>query len=220
MFDERELRNMSPQDRLSLMRLLAAIESEDLPTSQGRNRRRAIILLVIIVACICLAAWIGLLAATLPRYYRTGDWRGAWVGLDLAELAAFATTGWALWRRRQILIICLVVLATLLCCDAWFDVVLDVRTSGFWLSLFSAILVELPIAAVAIVGARRLLRTTIAMNRRYQGETGPLPALRNIPLVGAVEGMPLHHVLGHNAEQIAAQACSGVAGEKLDPAHR
>jgi hypothetical protein len=218
MFDERELRNMSPMDRLNLMRRLAQIENEDLSPRPGSNRRRAIILAVIIVACICLAAWIGLLAATLPRYYRTGDWRGAWVGLDLAELAAFAMTGWALWRRRQILIICLVVLATLLCCDAWFDVVLDVRTSGFLLSLLSAILVELPIAALAIMGARRLLRTTIAMNRRYQGETDPLPPLRNIPLVGATEGRPLHHLLGQNAEQMAAQACSDAAGEKLDPA--
>ena len=60
---------------------------------------------------------------------------GAWVGFDLALLVAFAATGWAAWRRRQVLIICLVVLATLLCCDAWFDVVLDLRTSGFMAQL-------------------------------------------------------------------------------------
>jgi hypothetical protein len=220
MFDDRELRNMSLEDRLSLMRRLAALENEELPVRPDRNHRRAIVLVIIIIACVCLAAWTGLLAATLPRYYRTGDWRGAWVGLDIAELAAFATTGWALWRRRQILIICLVVLATLLCCDAWFDVVLDARTAGFLLSLLSAILVELPIAAIAILGARRLLRTTIAMTRRYQGETGPLPPLRSITLVGAAEGRPLHHVLAGSVEEIAAQACSDAARDDMDAARR
>jgi hypothetical protein len=218
MFEEQELRDLSQQDRLTLMRRLAAIENEDLPRSQDRNRRRAIALFIIIVACVCLAAWTGLLAATLPRYYRTGDWRGAWVGLDIAELATFAATGWALWRRRQIIIICLVVLATLLCCDAWFDVVLDARTAGFELSLLSAIFVELPIAAIAILGARRLLRATIATMRRYQGETGPLPRLRNLPLIGAAEGRPLHHLLSENAENIAAQACSDAANEALKTA--
>ncbi len=204
MIDEQELRNMSAQERLSLMRVLAALDEEERPVSGAAERRRAVILAVVIVCCVCLAAWIGLLAATLPRSFQTGAWRGAWVGFDVAELAAFAAVGWALWRRRQILIVCLVVLATLLCCDAWFDVVLDARTSGFWLSLLSAILIELPLAALAIVIARRLLRTTIAMMRRYKGDIGPLPPLRDIPLVGASEGRPLHHVLAQDADQICS----------------
>src|ERR1700734_508498 len=127
-----------------------------------------------------LAAWTGLLAVTLPRYYRSGGWRGAWVGFDLALLAAFAVTGWGAWRRRQVLIICLVVLATLLCCDAWFDVVLDARTSGFMLSLLSAVVVELPLAALAIFTARRLLRRTSGVLLRYQGHAGPTPRMRDM----------------------------------------
>lgn len=203
MFDEQELRSLSAQERLRLMRTLSALdEGERRPDSGGAERRRAITLAVIVVCCVCLAAWIGLLAATLPRHFQTGAWRGAWVGFDIAEFAAFAATGWALWRRRQILIICLVVLATLLCCDAWFDVVLDARTNGFWLSLLSALVIELPLAGVAIAAARRLLRTTIATMRRYQGETGPLPALREIPLIGSAAGRPLHHVLAEHADHI------------------
>jgi hypothetical protein len=209
--DEQELRNLSPQERLSLMRALSALDEEERPGRGGGERRRAVTLAVIIVCCVCLAAWIGLLAVTLPRSFQTGAWRGAWVGFDIAELGAFAATGWALWRRRQILIVCLIVLATLLCCDAWFDVVLDARTSGFWLSLLSAILIELPLAGLAVMIARRLLRTTIAMMRRYQGDAGPLPPLRNIPLAGASEGRPLHHVLAENADQI----CSGTPERSL-----
>ena len=118
-------------------------------------------LVAIIGCCLALAAWIGVLAVTLPRYYRSGDWRGAWVGFDLGLLITFAVTAWAGWRHRQLVIICLVVLATLLCCDAWFDVTLDLRTSGFLVSLLMALCVELPLAALAVIGARRLMRLNI-----------------------------------------------------------
>jgi hypothetical protein len=190
-FDEDELRALSHADRHRLMRMLAAIEQADPNAEHVSPRRRAIVLAMIIVCCVVLAAWIGVLAVTLPRYYRSGGWRGAWVGFDLALLAAFAVTGWAAWRRRQVLIICLVVLATLLCCDAWFDVVLDARTSGFELSLLSALCVELPLAALAILGARRLLRLSIAVIRRYEGETGAAPSLRQAKIVGGSRGSHL-----------------------------
>jgi hypothetical protein len=183
-FEEEELRRMTAHERQLLRRRLAALDQPQPGGDRGGERRRKYQLIFIICCCIVLAAWIGVLAVTLPRYYRAGGWRGAWVGFDVAELAAFAATGWAAWRRRQVLIVCLVVLATLLCCDAWFDVVLDSRTSGFWVSLASALLIELPLAAVAIVGARRLLRRSFAVMRIHQGAEGPLPRLREIPLVG------------------------------------
>jgi hypothetical protein len=182
--DEEELRSMSPQERHTLLRALTALDIIDPAAAQGSDRRRAIVLATIVVCCVGLAIWIGVLAVTLPRYYRAGGWRGAWVGFDLALLMAFAATGWAAWRRRQVLIICLVVLATLLCCDAWFDVVLDARTSGFELSLLSAVVIELPLAALAILGARRLLRITSALIGYYAGLDGPVPRLRQIPLLG------------------------------------
>jgi hypothetical protein len=202
-FDDEDLRRMSPQERMRLRRALAAMDTQDLAAARAGERRRALVLIVIIICCVCLAAWTGLLAATLPRFYRAGGWRGAWVGFDIAELMAFAAVGWASWRRRQLLIICLVVLATLLCCDAWFDVVLDAHTSGFYLSLASALLIELPLAALAILGARRLLRMTNAVMRRYLGETGPVPKLRKIPIIGVSPSRPLSDLLAEPAEQLA-----------------
>jgi hypothetical protein len=199
MFDEEQLRSMSLPERRELMRSLAAMDPPDLPPSHIGDRRRRIALAAIIICCVGLAAWTGLLAATLPRYYRTGGWRGAWVGFDIAELTTFVVTGWASWRRRQILIVCLVVLATLLCCDAWFDVVLDARTSGFWLSLGSALLVELPLAALAIIGARRLLRQTSGVLLRVQGYDGQTPRLRDMRLVGSGAGRPLRDILADPA---------------------
>ena len=129
--------------------------------------------MVIVASCILLAAWIGVLAVTLPRFYHTGSWRGAWVGFDVALLAAFAATGWAAWRRRQLLIISLVVLATLLLCDAWFDVVLDVRTAGFFASLLSALLVELPLAMLAILHGQAAAEADLRPDHAIRG---PEPA--------------------------------------------
>jgi hypothetical protein len=76
--------------------------------------------------------------------------------------AAFAVTAWAIWRERQVLILLLVLIGTMLCCDAWFDVGTSLATSGFGISLLSAFLAELPLAFLAFAGARRLLRATVA----------------------------------------------------------
>jgi hypothetical protein len=200
MFDSEDLHRMSPQERQRLRRALAEFDAPDPAARRAGNRRRAIALAVVIVCCVVLAAWTGILAATLPRYYMSGGWRGAWVGFDIGLLLAFAATGWAAWRRRQMLIICLVVLATLLCCDAWFDVVLDARTSGFWLSLASALVIELPLAGVAILGARRLLRITNAVLQRYRGESGPVPHLRDMPLAGLDPDRPLTDMMAEPEE--------------------
>jgi hypothetical protein len=124
------------------------------------------------------------LAVTLPRYYHTGGWRGAWVGFDVFELLTFAVTAWAAWKHRQVVIACLIVLATLLCCDAWFDVTLDLRTNGFWFSLLLALCVELPLAALALIVARRLLRLNIRAVRSLRGLPGPVPPLWKLPLYG------------------------------------
>ena len=67
-------------------------------------------------------------------------------------------TGWAFWRGRQIVIACLLVTGTLLCCDAWFDVILDLGTTGVWESIASAVIIELPLASLMFRAARRLIR--------------------------------------------------------------
>jgi hypothetical protein len=218
-FDTDALRKLSSDERQRLIRELVSIERQS-TIRQASSWKWDAVLVVIAASCIILAAWIGYLAVSLPAFYRTGSWRGAWVGFDVAELLAFAAAGWAAWRRRQLLIIVLAVLATLLICDAWFDVVLDVRTAGFWESLASALVIELPLAIIAIVVARRLLRLTIGRVMRYEGLTGPVPPLWKIPLLGPANGTPLNRVIQMRAEIRAHAGPESIVGppEPSEPA--
>ena len=76
------------------------------------------------------------------------------------------------------------VTATLLCCDAWFDVILDLGTSGQWVSIASALVVELPIAFLMFAAARRLIRLSalVAVGGSAAGESPP--SLWRMALVG------------------------------------
>ncbi|HEX9623535.1 MAG TPA: hypothetical protein VF979_04095 [Streptosporangiaceae bacterium] len=224
-FDQNALQSLSEDERRQLLRQLVDTDQHR-PVKPGTSWKWDLLLVVIIGGCILLAAWIGYLAVSLPAFYRAGSWRGAWVGFDVAELVAFATTGWAAWKRRQILIICLIVLATLLLCDAWFDVVLDARTSGFLSSLVSALVIEVPIAVIAVLVARRLLRLTVGQVIKYEGGSGPVPSLWKIPLFGPEgQGTPLERLIraaradGETQPEVSDQDSSVLWPEvKPDPA--
>jgi hypothetical protein len=204
-FNPETLAHLSTAERRKLLQALAALEQESSP-KPGTSWKWDAVLVVIVASCIVLAAWIGVLAVTLPKFYRAGGWRGAWVGFDLGLLVAFAVTGWAAWRRRQLLISSLWVLATLLLCDAWFDVALDVRTAGFVTSLLSAVLVELPLAILSISLARRLLKLTIGQIMRYEGLSGAVPPLRQIPLLGPAVGTPVTRLMNARSRRRAVLA--------------
>jgi hypothetical protein len=164
-----------------------APENGRLPASQNRpapgtpanpyltdaklRRQRRLALLVAAACCVILAGWIVVLAATLPRHFDAHHWRGVWVNFDVFLFAAFAATAWAIWRERQVLILLLVGIGTMLCCDAWFDVGTSLATSNLWISLVSAVVAELPLAFLAFAGARRLLQATVEASLR-----APAPA--------------------------------------------
>jgi len=186
--DEADLRRMTPEERASLARALAKLNAQCLAPTPLSQRRRRLVIAASLLGVVVLAVWIGVLEVKLPRLYRAGGWRAAWVGFDTALLLVFAATAWAAWRRRQILIVCLMVLATLLVCDAWFDTTLDWGTKGFMLSLLSALLLELPLAVVALIGARRLLRLTIGRLEVLAGTSGPVPSFWRVPLFGDYPG--------------------------------
>jgi hypothetical protein len=176
--EEAELKTGRQPEQAGLARAVTVVAG---PRSSWRRR----LLIAAALACAAgLAVWIGVLAVILPWRYRAGGWSAAWIGFDAVLFLVFAATAWAAWRRRQVLILCLVVLAILLCCDAWFDTTLDWGTSGFVDSLTLALVVELPLAVLAMVGARRLLRLTFSRLAALKGDPGPLPPFWKVPLFG------------------------------------
>jgi peptidoglycan/LPS O-acetylase OafA/YrhL len=181
---ESDLRRMTPEERAGLAQALARLNAQSLAPTPLSRRRRRLLIAACLAGVLLLSVWIVVLDVKLPPYYRSGGWRAAWVGFDAGLLLVFAATAWAAWRRRQVLIVCLIVLATLLCCDAWFDTTLDWGTRGLAVSLLSAAAVELPLAAIALVGARRLLRLTIGRLELLVGSAGPVPAFWQVPLFG------------------------------------
>jgi hypothetical protein len=190
--NEADLREMSSRERRRLAHALAAIDYPQPLLGIYLSRGRRLGALASVIACIVLVGWIIVLVLTLRRSFHAEHWRFAWVGFDVILLAAFAATGWAFWRGRQIVIVCLIVTGTLLCCDAWFDVVLDAGTSDVWGSVASALLVELPIAFLMFNAARRLIRLSAVVAVSEAGDSSDcdnlpedvLPPLWKIPLFG------------------------------------
>ncbi len=195
MIDEDDLRQMSPEDRKHLARLLASIDEPHVLRDNRSRWRRRLSLLLFMGSCVVLAAWIAVLMLTLPKHYTASHWRGAWVGFDFALLAAFAATAWAAWRERPVLIILLTVTGTLLCCDAWFDVILDLGTRNIWMSAASAVFAELPLAFIMFTAARRLVRMSVGVVLQLEGITADVPPLWRIPLFaeGLVGALPARY---------------------------
>ena len=184
MITEADLRELSPGERRQLAHSLAVIDYPHPLLELNLRRRRKIGVLFSIIACTVLVGWIIVLVLTLGRNYTATHWRLAWVGFDVVLLAAFAATGWAFWRGRQIVIAFLLITATLLCCDAWFDVILDLGSSGVWVSIVSAIIVEIPLALLMFNASRRLIRLSALVAMSEAGDDEPVPPLWRMPLLG------------------------------------
>jgi hypothetical protein len=172
---------MTPGERRQLARMLASIDYPHPLLDLSRGRKLGALFST--VACIVLVAWIIVLVLTLGKHYTSTHWRGAWVGFDIMELIGFAVTGWAFWRGRQIVIAALLVTGTLLCCDAWFDVILDLGTRAMWTSISSAVIVELPLAFLLLNAARRLIRVSALVAVAAPSGDVALPSLWRIPLI-------------------------------------
>jgi hypothetical protein len=107
-------------------------------------------LFLLVALALFLPGWALYLAVVLPREHVAGNWDVVWVGFDLglAVLAALGVV--ALRRRSEWTPVLGGALAAALACDAWFDVVTSSGDDRL-LAIGLALLVELPIAAVAAV---------------------------------------------------------------------
>ena len=187
-----DLLQMDPQERAELARALAALDEPRPAAPVLHERRRRRLAAALTVCCLGLIPWIVFLAVTLPVRYQAAQWRAAWTGFDVALLASLAVTAWAAHRGRQVMILAGFVSATLLVCDAWFDVLLDSGSNALWISLASALLLELPLAALLILVSRRLLIVTIRSAWRLAGQAGPAPSLLQLPIFGIARAARPH----------------------------
>ncbi len=107
--------------------------------------------------------WTAYLAISLPVRFRAHNWNVAWVGFDSALMIVLALTAWAAWYRRQILAATAIVAATMLVCDAWFDVNTSLGTKDEYVTILTALLANLPMALFFTWLARRIMLRTAAV---------------------------------------------------------
>jgi len=171
-----EVETWSDEERAEMARALDAVITR--PVFQRRNARvRRLVLGVTIGGAALLVPWVVYLSLTLPRTQSGGAWRLVWVGFDIALAGALAFTGWLAWHRRQVVLVGLVVSATLVVTDAWFDVCLSWNSPEQAGALASAVLIEIPVALLlsraALIVMRRSAQT-VALLRGQSATTAPL----------------------------------------------
>lgn len=94
--------------------------------------------------------------ATLPGHYVANHWQLAWGGFDLGLGLALAATAVMVARRSPFAEVTATITGTLLCCDAWFDVLTARGLADTAQAVISAVLIELPLAALCFWMARNL----------------------------------------------------------------
>ena len=101
-----------------------------------------------------LVPWTVVLALTLPAHHGTRRYDVAWTGFDAALAAALLSTAVGAAKRATWLQGSAAVAATLLVCDAWFDILSATSTGELFAASALAALVELPVAAACIFVSR------------------------------------------------------------------
>lgn len=123
-------------------------------------RVRRIRLSLMIGGSMAMVPWLGYLSLTLPENYVAHNWPLTWVGFDLLLVGFMLATAVLGYLRRQLLVPAAFTTGVLLICDAWFDL-MTAGPKDVWLSVITALLIEIPLAAFMIFSAQRLIRLTM-----------------------------------------------------------
>jgi hypothetical protein len=112
------------------------------------RRQRRWLLFVLGGVGVALLPWSAYLSVTLPSTHAAHHWQVAWVGLDLFEAGAMVATLVAVLRRSPATAVLASIAGTALLIDAWFDLVTAGSGRDLDWALVSALLGELPLAAL------------------------------------------------------------------------
>jgi len=116
-----------------------------------------VVAIAILVIAACLIPWIVFLGFSLPPRYQAGHWPLLWIGYDVGEVSVLAFAAWAAWFRREILAPACLVLAVLLFCDAWFDIVTSWGHRDQWVTLATGLGGEIPLGVAFLLIYRWLV---------------------------------------------------------------
>ncbi|QWZ07275.1 hypothetical protein KRR39_17655 [Nocardioides panacis] len=161
MLTDEQIATMSPAERHDLIRRLVRPVDDLVPSRRWLRRTRELRILLLVVSAAALVPWIVYLAVSLPPRYVAHNWDVTWVGFDVLLLVLMVATAVLGYLRRQMLVLTAFATGVLLVCDAWFDVLTAHGDDQVW-SLATALLVELPLAAVLITGSMQILRLVAA----------------------------------------------------------
>ena len=178
-----EITGWSSSERAQVAKVLdELLDRSDL--NAGLARRRQLILTTVGLAGVLLLPWIGYLAISLPDASRADAWKAAWVGFDLMLALVLLVTSWMGFNRRLLTTIGMVVAATLLLVDAWFDLTLSFRTSEQAGAIVGAC-IEIPFAILLIISARAILHRSMTTFARLRGDHEPSVSLWRQPMIGS-----------------------------------
>lgn len=156
---DEQIAALTPEQRRDLVtRLEQPLNNLIDPVLLGRMRRIRLGLMV--VGSIAMVPWLVYLALTLPDDYVAHNWTLTWVGFDVLLVTFMLATAVFGYLRRQVLMFAAFTAGVLLICDAWFDL-MTAGPNDIWLSVVTALGVEVPLAVFMITGSQRIMRLTM-----------------------------------------------------------
>ena len=155
---------LTPEERTELISRLEQPLSDLIdPDYLGRVRRFRLSLMI--GGSIAMIPWLVYLYVKLPDRYVAHHWTVTWVGFDILLVGFMMATAVLGYLRRQLLMLAAFTSGVLLICDAWFDL-MTAGPKDRWLSVTTALLIEVPLAIFMITGAHRIVRLTMMRLRR------------------------------------------------------
>lgn len=154
-----QIAELTPEERRDLItRLEKPLHEVIDPKFLARIRRTRLSLMI--GGSMAMVPWLGYLSVTLPENYVAHNWPATWVGFDVLLVAFMLTTAALGYLRRQVLVLAAFTTGILLICDAWFDL-MTAGPKDLWLSVITALMIEVPLAVFMIFSALRILRLTM-----------------------------------------------------------
>jgi hypothetical protein len=113
-----------------------------------------------------LVVWTVWIAYQLPQRHLARHWDVAWGGFDAAMAGLLLATAFAAVRRSPWIQSTATAAATMLACDAWFDMATASHGGEEAVAIATAIAIELPLAVLCLWIARNVERTHELLRRR------------------------------------------------------